>query len=471
MSGFGRTMGLLIAIGTLLGMAIVLPAVAPVAQASPAPFSGGTTQQWAYGAEKWANASVTMPNGSYNLHAFFGWQVVLSATNTTSTTVAVEAQRTVAASLFASYCAPNCASPTITGNLSFRAYEQDTGFANFTTAATVYENGTAMPALGILNASAESRGAVNESFAVTFPHNGSTYSATASVSATGGAHASVAFTPALGLVPWNVAPNVTWNSSAAYAASGQWAFHWAASRTTLLGSTATAGGSPSGSVNTTGSVDLAGTDLGTVTLNNGATVPVIVLALSGPFDDAEGIILVPHDFDLFGGGVHPWDGHALGAATFATSRVDLFVDAGHRHVQVVAGASAYARADSSLGPIGGVSPAVQPLAAPAPNSVQAQPESVPQAQQSSNCLVNVCGTGAASHAPASLAGSVLVIGLLIGLIVGTVGAIEWRQWSRRPSAHPPTPGYGPIPPTGAVDPPVERPGVSASLPPPPPPTA
>ncbi|MCI4360330.1 MAG: hypothetical protein L3J91_01365, partial [Thermoplasmata archaeon] len=122
----------------------------------------------------------------------------------------------------------------------------------------------------------------------------------------GSAHASVSFAPALGLVPLNVTNGAAWNSTSEFNASGAWSAQANWYRTSVLGTTSSGSFSPSGTVQGSGSVALQGADLGNITLSNGQTVPVIALAWTGPFDDVDGVILIPHDFDLFGNGGHDW---------------------------------------------------------------------------------------------------------------------------------------------------------------------
>ncbi|MCI4360331.1 MAG: hypothetical protein L3J91_01370, partial [Thermoplasmata archaeon] len=89
--------------------------------------------------------------------------MVFTETNTSATTVELEAQRTMVGNYYASICAPSCTAPTTSGNLSITAWEKDTGFANLTTTATVDESGMATPAIGLSNATALAAGNISES--------------------------------------------------------------------------------------------------------------------------------------------------------------------------------------------------------------------------------------------------------------------------------------------------------------------
>ena len=62
--------------------------------------------------------------------------------------------------------------------------------------------------------------------------------------------------------------------------------------------------------------------------------------------------------------------------------------------------------------------------------LQAQPESVAQAQSNNACDLGQCGPASASVAGAPL-GLVLVIGLIAVLVVGSVSVIEYRVWARK----------------------------------------
>ncbi|MCI4321390.1 MAG: hypothetical protein L3K18_01155 [Thermoplasmata archaeon] len=462
----GRTNGFWAVVAVVAVMALGLPAITATAQGAPAGSAGLTTnsvganaaasQQWAYGGAKWVNTSVQLGNTSYSSHAFFGWQVIVTATNTTLGTVALEAQRTMAASLFATYCEPNCTHPSTAGNLSIQGSESDAGFANLTGLATVYVNGTAVPAVGLDNASSQGSANLNESYSLTLGG----HTATGRLSVIGHANTQVAFSPSLGLVPWNLSQGLQWNSSASYSASGAWGASYSYAVTSLLGTTSSGSGAPSGNVSGTGTVALQGADLGPITLSNGMTVPAIVLAISGPFDNIEGVILVPHGYEVFGSGHHDWDGHALGAEAVTTSRLDVAVDAAHHRLQVVASASTYAGSDASLSSASTVTAAGPGGSAPPSTAlVQGQPETVTQAQHAASCLRSSCS---GSSGAASSIVTLLVVGLVAVVIVGTVGVVEYRAWARRHSQGqlvggysqqvagsqglPPPPPQGPTPP-------------------------
>jgi hypothetical protein len=468
MQGFGRMVGTLGLVGAALVAVLMLPGLVAPASAAPVATSGAAVETWAYGAEKWVNVTYDLGNASYSAQAFFGWQVVYTATNTSATTVELEAQRTMAGSYVAQLCAPSCANPsTGQGNLSITGWEKDVGFANLTTTAQVTVNGSSQPAVGLANASTQVSGNLTEKLGFMYTAGNVTIAASSALFVQGAAHASVAFAPALGLVPDAPTAGETWNSSAAFSASGGWSVQANYYHTSIFGITSSAAFSPSGSVQASGDVTLMGGDLGTVTLNNGATVPVIVLAWTGPFDDVDGVLLVPHDFDLFANSDHSWSADALGGQTVATASLDLTIDAAH-HLRVVAAASTFATTDSSLAPQGMPASGPQaPATTTTPTTVQAQPESVDQAQQNSGCLLGAC-PGPVGAASSSGIGAVLVIGLVLALVVGTVSVIEYRLWARKRTERGIVGSSSPLrpasPPPGASD-------GYATLPPPPPPSA
>jgi hypothetical protein len=448
----------LTAVVAALMMTLIIPALALPASATPVAVAGAPSPatQWAYGAEKWVNVTITLPNASYSAQAFFGWHVVFSATNTSNSTVELEVQRAMLATYHATLCAPNCTHPTVQGNLSVKGWEKNAAFVNLSTNAVVYENGTAAPALGILNASAQTGGNLTESMALTTTTIAGTHTASASLAVSGHAEASIAFAPALGLVPWNLSKGLTWNATSSFTAQGACSIGYSWARTTFSGGHLNGTASPSGSVNATGTVAIWGRDLGSITLDNGRTVPVIGLLVEGPFDAIDGVILVPHDFDLFGGGTHAYGHVALGSESIATSNLDISVDVLHHRAIFAAAATTDGPKDASLmngvSGISGTGPAAAPTG-PAPSQFQAQPESVPVAQHASSCLVGTCASPAAVGA--SALGFALVIGLVIAAVVGTVSVVEYRSWRMRHgplAAKPGTSGpireVGPMPPSG-----------------------
>ncbi len=431
MEGIGRTTGTWAVIGVAVLAMLVLPGLASTASASPVPLGSSASQQWAYGAQKWFNQSVTMPNGTYNSQAYFGWQVIFTATNTSATTVMLEAQRTMAGSFSAQLCAPGCTNATAQGTLSISGVETDAGFANLTTAATVDENGSPVAAVGLLNAHSQSSGNISEALQYSFQGAGKTWAASQSLYVSGSAHAQLNFTTALGLIPYNLTAGQSWNSSAAFTAAGAWAINATYVRDTVFGQNLTGSPSASSSVTSSGTVALWGSDVGSITLQNGQTVPVLVLAWTGPFDDLDGVILVPHAYNLFGATEQSYASDELGAQTVATASVDVYVDASH-HLHFVAAAASYLAADTTLATQATATARPTPSASASPSTVQAQPESVAVAQHSAGCLTGACPSNPSGNsAGVGILGGAVLVGLIAAVVVGSVSVIEYRVWARK----------------------------------------
>ncbi|HZY71256.1 MAG TPA: hypothetical protein VFF67_09820 [Thermoplasmata archaeon] len=478
-------------VGSAILAGLVLTVFVPVgasalAEPGASPATASPTHQWAYGAEKWVNVSVTVPNATYSAQAFFGWHVVFTATNTSLTTVELEAQRTMVASFSATMCSPNCTHPSFHGSMNVRGAEQDAGFTNLTALASVYENHTAVPALGVENASARSHATLTESYSATITLGGASHTASGNFDAVANSSAAIEFSPALGLVPWNVAPGQSWSSTSAFTAHGVWSVVYNWSRSAFAGGTVSGSGNPQASVNASGNVTVIGRDVGNITLTNGQKVPVIELAFLGPFDDLDGVIFVPHAGGMFSVGANPVGHTAFGLESVTTAQLDISVDALHHQAVFAAAATANAPVDTTLGAMavplaGGVvqlAPAVGPPPPPPPydpsavavagNTYQAQPESVPAAQHASSCMLGACGP-IASVASTAL-GYVLVIGLVVAAVVGTVAVVEYKRWRLRTGpltempgrsaaireesaiplgAYGPAPGSAPAPPPSA----------------------
>ena len=69
MKGYGRTLGTIGMLGVAVAALLLVPGLVAPASASPAPLTGGTSQQWAYGAQKWVNVTEDFGNGRVYLPA------------------------------------------------------------------------------------------------------------------------------------------------------------------------------------------------------------------------------------------------------------------------------------------------------------------------------------------------------------------------------------------------------------------
>ncbi len=426
--------GAAFAVVAALTMLFALPAVAGTAAAQPGPavqFAPAVTvagTQWAFGGSKTVSADITvMENGtSYEIqfHGYFGWAVVFTQTNTSNSTFMIEVQRTAGSTVFANLCKPNCAHANLTANYTVSATDQATAFGNFTRVGTVYVAGVPVPALGILNAQGYRQGNYNATARLTGP--GGVVLHQGSLTVSGKAQANVSFKPALGLIPLQLYVGEAWNSTATFAFAGSWAIQYQWTYDQHSGS-----GNPAGSLTANGTVTLSGFDAGTIHLDNGRMVHVIVLALNGPFDTRDGVIILPHEGDFLSGDNTAFHlgNTPVGSAvspTAITDKVDF--DLGAPHLGVTASATLYNGAVAH-GPMvaGGLSAASTSVAG---GDVQAQPMTVPAAQQLAQSLL-----GGGSKASSGLA-SLLVVALAVALvtIAGTVVTVKLR---RRPRAPPP----------------------------------
>ncbi|HEY6237946.1 MAG TPA: hypothetical protein VIZ68_02015, partial [Thermoplasmata archaeon] len=313
------------------------------ALAGPSPF-----QQWAYGAQANGSASWTNVSGGYTatLTAFFGWDVVITQTNTSETVSQLQASRTMALDLFVTYCKPTCAGAAVKANASFQAWETESGFANVTTAATVYSGGEARPAIGLLNASDRVAANLTESLDGAVHVLLSTRLVSYYLTVQAEAHAAAEFSPALGLVPIGVTPGSTWNATSAFSASGGWAAQFRYATVPLAKPPSDGSRSLSGDLAGSGTVGLSGMDLGSLTLANGDSTDAISLLVAGPFHVREGFLLLPSTSDVFGAGDQAWSPYANSTTTVATTTVDF----GGRlpHVGLLASSTGYAPRPSEV---------------------------------------------------------------------------------------------------------------------------
>jgi hypothetical protein len=442
--------GIVTIASTVCLAALLLPAVLPLTQAAPVAQVGngnGPPQQWAYGAQTWKNVTYNGTNYVYDGRAYFGWEVVLTATNTSASTTQLEADRTVGISYFVQYCSPDCGAPKVLGNLSLRAWQHQVEFANLTANATVYENGTAAVALGLSNGSDNLAAGLAEASQVV--RNGVvTRAGTLNVARQ--ASAQVSFTPALGLVPWNAATNLSWNSTSTFSASGERQDSYNYTQT-LGGQTSSGADQSNATLARTGTESIRGRDVGNVTLRDGETSTGIALVAQGPFDLDDGLFVASHDANLFGGATQNWTIRALGASLASTSRIDLNIDRLHHVGRLLSAAATYSASDQSVGLTGGPT-ATGSVSTVSPNgTLQAQPETVASAQTAAGCIVNACGTATGTTpGPANRGGVELVAAIVV---VGAVGvALVLMTRPKRPQRGSSRSVDG-IAPTGAPVPP------------------
>ena len=417
------------------------------AAASPDLTPGPSYTLWAYGAVR----TVTFSGPAGDLYDFqgsatYGYSVILNQTNLTSQDFELSANRTMAVLLSVEYCTPNCKNPSATATVTHNVWESVDAWANFTTNATVFENGAAVPAIGLLNSHTTVRGSLFDSAQGLVRDE----LLTANVSA----NASVAFATPLGLLPNDLTSPASWNDSAAFSAAGSYSigfhYHFSGPKTTIDIGPTTISGSVAGSGNLS--------VLGAVSTGPGSTVTFggvpylnVSLTVQGPFVAREGFILVPADVDLFGtSSSTPWSTNETGGAS--AQMTSLYVDS-HDASHLGIGGSEWLYSSSALNPsvtaLTPSSPGVTEIASGANDvsstPVQGVPIPVDEAQGYQSCLL----TGSAcSSAPGKMPIPLFFVGLVAGAVLIAVAVVTVTERRRIP---PPTyPNAQLYPPGGAV---------------------
>lgn len=411
-----------IAAAALVALAIV-PALAATAGAAPmaaAPAApSGPSSAWAYGGQGWGSGGLTVGPVTYAWNASFGGVVIFNATNTSNTTTMLHASRTVGVWINASYAGPN-----LSLAYHYHALEVDNAYANVTTAATVtLANASVVPALGILNASANAKAGLQASVTGTMGNE----SADAYLNVTGTAQAALAFSPALGLIPLNLTGVSSWAASAMVSGNASWNLGWNWSAHGWNGTTASGSNATGGNWSTATEVTVTGHLVGVSTrFADHHPRLAILLGFSGPFDLYDGFVLIPHGFDLFGAGGRVFGSHALGASAIASEYV--FVNEGRVAPQSISAANATLGGSVAIPTAlttggGATSPAASPSATPGA-TLWMQPETPSAAQAQANCLQFGC-SGTASL------GLLAPIAVAAAAIAAVVGVVAWRSRRRR----------------------------------------
>ena len=425
--------------------------------------TAAVSTSWAYGATTNHTATWSNATGGYtgSIQAFFGWHVILTQFNTSATTFEVEVQRTIGLDYAVQYCRPSCLTPSGEANATFHAWEQDVGFVNFTTNGTTYVAGAPVPALAVENSSDAVEANLSASYATQLHLLGQTRLSHYDYSVTLASHVAASFTPALGLVPQPLGSATAWNSTSAFAASGGWAGTIRSGWTTAAGASGNTSLAPSGQAQANGTVELFGQLLGDVTLDDGVTTQAIGFALAGPFHLREGLLLVPAEADLFDGASSSYAAASNATAATTTSADDLGGPGGH--FGLLATAASYTPS-SSANAVGGVTPADTNGG----TVLQAQPESVTQAQSGMPCLQQGNCPGPTGSAGSVLRPGTLVFAGLVGLIVGLIAAaaVVSRRRDIPPPPHPNASLYPPGPAGASASPRAPTgPGKSPAAPP------
>ncbi len=459
-----RAKGWLAASGVaLLVAALAVPAFAGAAGAAPtvstatAPTASGS---WAYGGQGWSNGTISNGTATVSWTASFGWDVVFTATDLPNNGTQLEEQRTVGISLDVTYT-----STKATIQYTYHADEVDTAFANVTNDSTVLVNGSAVPALGLENASVSVQGAIAEALTAQV----GPLSASAFVNVSAAAQASIQFSPSLGLIPLNLTGVSSWDSSSTATPAASWniSYEWADHG--LNGTSGSGSGSHTGNWTAVSTISLTGykADLPMPSFRDHKSRVAIVLAVQGGADLYDGFILVPHAFDLFGGAAHDYDAVSYGGGAAISAGEVLYLTPGAVSANSLTAAQSTfgaATPSTSIGAttVGGLGPATAATSPSAPVSVVGQPESTQAAQSQSSCLTasSAC-VGAAAGAPAGFAGLLLIAAAVV-VVVGTVGVIEWRSYARRRARKELVGGYGESWPHGV--PPAAEAGPASSAP-------
>ncbi|MCI4349132.1 MAG: hypothetical protein L3J93_02795 [Thermoplasmata archaeon] len=420
------------------------------------PAASGTTalgpvivpvSQWAFGADHTVTASGVSADGTatYSVHASLGWHTILTQTNLTNQQFQVEANRTMVGSLFVTYCRPDCSHPIGTANISEHAWQTVIAYATFTTNGFVHTANGWAPAIAIQNSTVTALGNLTLAESLVWHSLRGTLSAHAHLDVASSAATSVAFTPALGLVPDPLGPT-EWNASSTYTASGSWALAGAITKTDFSGVTVTTPISVAPNhLSAHGNVTVTGSVLGSTNLDGGWSSTAVALHIGGPFSAWEGFLLIPIGADLFGGGsTVPWGAQATGAQLASTSAVDVGARGSVAHLPILASVTSYAPRSTASGSVAvpttalvgsaTLSTDVLPPDGPAATTIQAQPESVASAQQGVQCLLVGCA-GPHGSTPRPFA-PLLGIGLVIVVLAAFVAVVAKRQPPRTPPASP-----------------------------------
>ncbi|MGI0150591.1 MAG: hypothetical protein ACREC5_01475 [Thermoplasmata archaeon] len=456
---------------------LALSALAGTAAAGAPAASGGTAEQtWAYGAQQNYSVNVGTNSTGYFVAGYFAYQVVLTQKNTSNSTFELELHRSVGFAYTGQYCLPACrTNARVAISIEDRAGEEDVGFANFTRNGTAFENGSAVPALALVNASAQTETNLTEvaDWALHAAHRNLTGNLSVEVAI--GSQSSVQFTPALGLIPQNLTPGARWNTTSAFDAQGSVNGSVTQSRENSQGLDLTGRTTWSPAMSRSGTVQVHGRDLGMINLHGGATVPVLGLAVGGPFSAWEGILFVPSIADLFGPGASAYSGVSAGTVGAATSTVDWAPgDSGPAGPLASSTALDPAPDGTSLvggdpATIAGSTSGATGLAAPSSaggTTIQAEPKSVGRASKGSGCIsqdncASVPSPGLAAPAPGFRAPAGHFFGILLTavVVVGLAGLLAGLEVRRRRSVPaPPTATPFASSPAAPIPPGPARPG-------------
>lgn len=415
----------------------------PLASAASEPQAGTAISPWAYGGQGWSNETLTIGNTTLTWNGAFGWTVIFTVTHTAPDVWMVEEERTVGITITERF-----SGLIRQGTYHYNALVTDVAFANVTNQSEVYVGGTAVPALGMLNASMTEAGSITESIAETV----AAYSRSASLDVKGTADATVSFSPSFGLFPLNLTDVSEWNSTTMATASGHWGLSWNWDEVDFNGTTGSGANGDSGTLSGSAPLNLTGQKVAILhPFVDHKTRVGVVLVIQGPFDVYDGFILVPHVFDVIGSATPPYDTLELGSAVISTETLAL--SSGPGGLAITAADQTFTSADSTVN-----SQATTVAdATPAPSSpaatVEGQPMSVDEAQKVDQQL------SGASASAASSSISTLLLGVVVVVVVSVTLAVVLVTERRRmpPPVYPNAGLYPPGPSAGGPYRPSARP--------------
>ncbi|HEY1197652.1 MAG TPA: hypothetical protein VGG32_02855 [Thermoplasmata archaeon] len=425
-----------------LGMAVLMVFVVASGSvaAAPAQVSSTPVGSWSYGVVKTVSVGplpASDPGWVYQGTATFGYTVAIWDNNTTTTTFELTVLRTMGAAFSVQFCHPSCASPTNWVNVSYRAWEATTGISNFTTQGSVLENGVTVAAVGLQSSYVWVRSNLTESYDSHLPVLGWAVDKTRYLAGTIAGHASVTFTPSLGLFPTDLTPGTSWNSTSAFQSVGaaNYSYYFAAHGP--RGSAIVNSPSKPISVTANGPVSVEGAyAAGSSVEVGGVTYPAITLTVIGQFSVREGVIFVPSTVDLFGSSSPPVAGNASGATTVEQSNLDVKAFSGG-HFGLVGSSWRYVTNsenpyDTASGTTdSGVAPSAAAGNPVSSTTLQGEPQTPAQVTSTQQCLTSGFGCPAAGggSSPRSILGEVVVVGAVasIGALVALAVVARWRR--------------------------------------------
>jgi len=446
------------------------------AEAAPLPTASNSTGTWSYGIVKTVTVPLQHAGGGwlYSGNATFGYTVTIYENSTSSTTFELTVYRTMGFAYNVRFCYLSCGSPAQWANQSFRIFEATATFANFTSAGTVLANGSGeVPAIALENTTSFLHANLTESTDAFLPMAGWMGPHHGYLAADLTANVAVNFTPALGLVPIDLASDSTWTSSSEFSALGAaaWNYYYAMHRPVgqfILGPI-----SGHESLSANGTVNVEGSYAPDSTFQyGGSTYPAIMLTVSGPFDVREGVIFVPTSVDVFGSSSQPWGDNATGAASATMGKLDLKPGASDR-LQPVASSWEYSTGAANAANSAMASPMSGDLSAASTTSnpvssgtVQGLPETADQANGAQQCLTTggSCPGGTTGPNLRALIGLIVLSGVVATVAVLVAVAVVSRRRRTPPPVYPNAVLY----PPGAAYPsaPAGTPAPPAAPPPP-----